>query len=370
MVIEDIALQMTAGIGTKGAVHLLEHFGSAQRIFAASLDELVESARLRPDVAHNIVARKSFAAAEKEFAFCRRHDIIPIASTDPEYPTLLREIPDYPAVIYLQGDPSVLSKRTLSMVGTRDATPYGLHMCNALVGRLAEQVSDLCIVSGLAFGIDIASHRAALEADCLTVAVLPCSLPNIVPTQHTAVAREILARGGALVAEFHSQTPQKGAGYLARNRIIAALSAGCVIVESPAVSGSLTTAKYADGYHRTVMAVSGRATDRFSAGTNGLIRNRQAQMVLSAEDIMHEMMWDLDPAPAKRNSAPATSQLTAEDAKLLGCFTHNDPFSVEELSAASGLNMGELAVLLIGLELSGAIRQLPGNQYMRIIELV
>lgn len=370
MTIEDLALQMTSGVGVKGAVHLLEHFGNARRIFAASFDELVETTRLRPDVARNIIARKSFAAAEKELEFCRRHNIIPIASTDPEYPTLLREIPDYPVVIYLQGNPAALSKRCLSMVGTRDATPYGLHMCHSLVSQLAERVSDLCIVSGLAFGIDIASHRAALETGSLTVAVLPCPLPEVTPMQHTAVAREILARDGALVTEFHSQTPQKGAGYLARNRIIAALSAGCVIAESPAVSGSLTTANYADSYHRTVMALPGRATDRFSAGTNGLIRNRQAQMVLSAEDIIREMMWDLESIATKANVTPATSQLTSEEAKLLGCFTHNDPFSVEELSASSRLNAGELAVLLVGLELAGAIRQLPGNRYMRIVEIV
>ncbi len=370
MTVEDLALQMTSGVGVKGAVHLLEHFGNAHRIFAASFEELVEAAHLRPDVARNIVARKAFTAAEKELAFCRRHNITPIASTDPEYPTLLREIPDYPAVIYLQGDPSVLSKRCLSMVGTRDATPYGLHMCNSLVGRLTELVSDLCIVSGLAFGIDIASHRAALDAHCPTVAVLPCSLPEVVPTQHTAVAREILARGGALVTEFHSQMPQKGAGYLARNRIIAALSAGCVVVESPAIGGSLTTANYADSYHRTVMALPGRATDRFSAGTNGLIRNRQAQMVLSADDIVREMMWDLEPAPTKPAALSATAQLTADEAKLLGCFTHNDPFTVEELSASSGLHVGELAALLIGLELAGTIRQLPGNRYMRIVEII
>ena len=237
MTIEDIALQMTPGIGVKGAVHLLGIFGDARGIFAAAPEELAMKAALREDIIRNIVHRKGFAAAEKELGYCRRNSISAIASTDPEFPALLREIPDYPHVLYLKGNAAALSARCVAMVGTRRATPYGQTMCNRLVEGLAAQVPGLCIVSGLAFGIDVAAHRAALAAGVRTVAVLANPLPGVMPAQHTAVARDILDHGGALVTELHSQTRQNGTAYLARNRIIAGLGAGCVVVESPDSGG-------------------------------------------------------------------------------------------------------------------------------------
>lgn len=367
MTIEDIALQMTPGIGVKGAVHLLGVFGDARSIFAAPSDELVAQAGLREEVAKEIVRRKGFSAAEKELEHCRRNGITAIASTDPEYPVLLREIPDYPHVLYIKGDPAALSARCLSMVGTRNATPYGQTMCNRLVEGLAAQVPGLCIVSGLAFGIDVAAHRAALAAGVPTVAVLANSLPGVMPAQHTAVARDILDHGGSLVTELHAQTRQNGTAYIARNRIIAGLSAGCIVVESPDSGGSLVTAHCADDYNRSVMAVPGRATDRMSAGTNHLIRNRKAQLVMTADDVVRELMWDLGAEPATLRPKPATPQLTPDEAGLLGCFRTDDPLSLETLSELSGLDPGQLATLLVGLELAGAIRQLPGNRYMKLL---
>ena len=366
MTLEDIALQMTSGIGVKGAAHLLEIFGNARNIFNASSDELIQKAALRPQIARNIVQKQAFSDAEKEIAYCQRHGIQIIASTDPQYPPLLHEIPDYPPVLYVKGKVNVLSTRCISMVGTRQATPYGQTMCNRLVDQLAERIPELCIVSGLAFGIDVAAHRAALAAHVPTIAVLANALPGVTPAQHAGVARDILAHGGALVSELHSQSKQNGNFYLTRNRIIAALSAGCIVVESPDSGGSLVTAHYADGYNRTVMAVPGRATDRTSSGTNHLIRNRKAQLVMSADDVIRELMWDLGENPAMFRPQAPTPALTSDEERLLSFFTTSDPQPFETLAEQSGLNPGELTVLLVGLELSGAIRQLPGNRYMKL----
>ncbi len=366
MTLEDIALQMTYGLGARGAAHLLETFGSARRVFEAPADELMSRAELRPQLAKEIVTRRSFGDAERELEYCRRNEITAIASTDEAFPPLLREMPDYPTVLYVRGDAEILKKRTLAMVGTREATPYGQAMCNRLVEGLAERVPNLVIVSGLAFGIDVASHRAALAAKVPTVAVLANALPAVTPAQHTHVGREILSEGGALVTELHSQSKQTGDFYISRNRIIAGLCAGCVVVESPNSGGSLVTANYADSYNRTVMAVPGRATDRASAGTNLLIRNRKAQLVLSADDIVEALMWDFGADPATfRPKAPAP-QLTRDEEGLLGCFRTDDPLSVEELQELTGLTPAELTTLLIGLELAGCVRQLPGNRYMKL----
>lgn len=367
MTIEDIALQMTPGIGVKGAVHLLATFGDARQVFAATAEELIGEAQLRPDVAKQIADRKAFAAAEKEMEHCRRNNIAAIASTDPEYPSLLLHTPDYPHILYAQGDLAALSARTLSVVGTRECTPYGQQMCNRLVEGLAERVGGLCIVSGLAFGIDAAAHRAALAYGIPTVAVLANTLPGVMPTQHSGIANDILAHGGALVTELHSQTKQNGTGYLARNRIIAGLSTGCLVVESPYSGGSLSTAEYADSYFRSVMAIPGRATDRASSGTNHLIRSRKAQLVMTAEDIIRELMWDTGDNPAAPRKKAATPELTHDEEGLMCCFRTDDPLTIEELAELSGLDAGHLAVLLVGLEIAGAVRQLPGNRYMKLL---
>lgn len=367
MTVEDIALQMTPGIGAKGAAHLLEVFGNARAIFAASAEELAIKAQLRPDPVQAVVHKKAFPAAEKERTYCRKHGIDAVASTDPQYPALLRETPDYPHVLYYKGAIEALSGPCLSVVGTRDATPYGQQMCNRIIEGLAERMPRLTIVSGLAFGIDVAAHHAALAAGLRTVAVIANPLPSVTPAQHTAVAREILDRGGALVTELHSQSKQNGTFYLARNRIIAGVSAGCLIVESHNTGGSLFTAHCADSYNRTVMAVPGRATDRASAGTNHLIRNRKAQLVMTADDIIDTLMWDLgeDPAtlrPAKQEHPP----MSPEETRLLACFPASEPLSVDELGTLSGLDPGELSMRLVELELAGTIRQLPGNRYMKL----
>lgn len=365
MTIEDIALQMTPGIGVKGTVHLLEVFGDARHIFAASSDQLVGEAQLRPELAHQITAKKGFAGAEKELAHCRRNGIAAIASTDPEYPTLLREIPDYPHVLYIKGNPRALGTHCLSVVGTRGMTPYGQQMCNRLIEGLSGRMPNLTIVSGLAFGIDAEAHRAALANGLKTVAVLPNSLPEVTPTQHTDLAREILEHDGALISELHSQMRQNGTAYLSRNRIIAGLGAGCLVLESPSSGGSLVTAQQADGYDRTVMAVPGRATDRASFGTNHLIRTHKAQLILSAEDILRELMWDFD-AISTPTQYRETATLTTDEQGLLGCFRTSDPLSIETLGELSGLNPGSLATLLMELELSGIVRQLPGNRYLKL----
>lgn len=365
--IEDIALTLIPRLGHKGIVHLLGIFHSAQRIFAASGDELTAQAALHPDLVEQILRKKSFQAAEREMKYCRRHTITPLASTDADYPALLRETPDYPHVLYVMGQTEVLGKSLLTMVGTRRMTPYGQQAAERLIGDLAARTAGTVIVSGLAFGIDTACHRAALAHGIPTVGVVASVLPEITPAQHTAVAREMIEQGGAIVSELHSQTRQNGRYYLARNRILAGMSTGTVVVESPANGGSLSTALLADSYDRTVMAVPGRLTDTMSSGCNTLIRNRKAQMILSAEDIVRELMWDQTRPDELTVSNPAPPlELTRDEAGLLACFRSDDPLPVEQLVDRTGLSVAELSALLFGLEMAGAIRQLPGNRYIRV----
>jgi DNA protecting protein DprA len=233
--------------------------------------------------------------------------------------------------------------------------------------ELADRVADTVIVSGLAFGIDTACHRAALAFGMPTVGIIASALPGITPAQHTAVARDMIEHGGAVVSELHSQTRQNGNFYHSRNRLLAGISGGTVVVESPVEGGSMDTARLADGYNRTLMAVPGRATDFASAGTNLLIRTQRAQMVCTGEDIVREMMWDQNrPGDLIDRPTAAPAALTRDEEGLLGCFRTDDPISAEELCELSGLGFGELSALLLGLEMAGAVRQLPGNRYMKL----
>lgn len=371
MNIEDIALTMVQGLGVKGVVHLLECFGSAERVFAQTADSLVSEAELRDDVARNVLSRKAFDNARRELEYCRRHGITPVASTDPEYPQIMRETDDYPHVIYVTGSVAALSMRTISLVGTRRMTPYGERACNTLIGGLAGQLPDLCIVSGLAYGIDAAAHRAALLNNVPTIAVVANPLPEVTPTAHTDLARDIVAHGGAIISELPSCTKQNGSFFISRNRIMAALGYGTVVVESAASGGSLATAKFADGYNRSVMAVPGRITDTFSAGCNLLIRNRKAQAVLSAEDIVAEMMWDLDiasPSVAVNRNSEIFGSLMPVEQELLQLFGNADTLSSSELAERSGMNIGRLSALLMSMEIAGAVRQLPGNMFEKLID--
>ena len=194
--------------------------------------------------------------------------------------------------------------------------------------------------------------------------VIANPLPNVTPAANERLAAEIVGRGGAVVTELCSQTKQNGRYFIPRNRIIAGLSAGVVVVESPAEGGSLSTAEFADGYGRSVMAVPGRVTDENSRGCNVLIRNRKAQAVLSGRDIVAELMWELDleEMPAeKRERQP----LTTDEERLLACFD-SEPTHIDTLLERSGMSSGEVSLHLMTLELSGAVRPLRGGMYEKL----
>lgn len=368
MVLEDLALLFIRGLGSRGATHLVDYFGSAEAVYGASWHSLCEGAGLREAIAEQIIAKEGFREAEREIAYCRKHDIRAIAATDDDYPEPLRETSDRPHVLFVRGDVEALRGNMLSMVGTRDMSPSGLHVTNILVEGLAESVDNLSIVSGLAYGVDAACHRAALANGVRTVAVIAGVLPEVSPVSHFALAEDILRNGGALVSELHSATKQRGIHYLARNRIIAGMTMGTLVVESPSSGGSLATADMADSYGRTVMAVPGRITDTTSFGTNNLIRTGKARMVLTANDIIEDMGWVVKPKGEDQvvDVDDAVESLSPPQRAVLEAFNSAATLDWPGLMGATGLTMGELSMVIMDLELMGLIRSLPGKRYERV----
>lgn len=368
MQIEDIALTFIPRLGTIGTVHLLEEFGSAAAIFAAGTDELCRRAELREDVAQRIAAREGFREAERELKYCEKHRIRPIASTDADYPQMmLRGTSDYPHVIYIQGDASVLNRHTLAVVGTRRCSAASEGECMKIIGALAERIPDLTIVSGLAFGIDSHAHRAAMACGLPTVAVIPEVLPDVSPASHRALADDILARGGALLTELNSATRRNPSLYLIpRNRIIAAAGEGLLVVESPLKGGSLVTAGLADSYNRTVMAMPGRPSDFRTAGCNALIRRQAAQLVCTADDIVESMGWRSSQCTAGDPFASGEvdlSQFAGDELRIARILSGGRQLDPDAIASESGMDMGAVLSTLMIMELGGSVRALPGNLY-------
>ncbi|MFI3269779.1 MAG: DNA-processing protein DprA [Rikenellaceae bacterium] len=292
MDIFDMALTLVQGLGDRGIAKLIDSSFSAERIFSYSYDELINLCKLREGVATAIATRSTFAEAERELKYCEHNNIRPIARVDLEYPTLLRSISNPPHVLYVQGDHTLLTKNLISMVGTRESNEAGFMDCNTIVYDIAEKIHNAVIVSGLAIGADSYAHRAALVAGVPTVAIVPTSLPNIIPASNRYIADAILERGGALVSELNSARGNAaGRGYLSRNRIIAGISKGTILIQSPRKGGAMSTMEAAREMGRVTMAIPGRISDYCATGCNMLIGLNYATSISSAEDIIRALDW-------------------------------------------------------------------------------
>ncbi len=361
----DIELTMIPRLGCKGIHHLREIFGTAEDIFNTSPEEFKQQINLSTDIIKHITKRSARGAAKAEMEYCKRHDIMPIAVGDRLYPPLLAEVEDAPHVIYAMGNIEALNSRTLSIVGTRRMTHYGERVTTQVIKDLAPRVADLAIVSGLAFGIDAAAHRAAIDRGIKSIAVLANPLPDITPVQHTNFARDMLSKGATIISELHSQTKMNGRYYIPRNRIIAAMSSVTLVTESTIEGGAMSTAKMAFDYSREVLAVPGRVTDIYSAGCNMLIRNEIAKSFLSSEDIIRSAMWDIDTHVAPPVSkAIDTSLFSREQLGLFNYINHcEEPPTINHLLEITALDHGTLSMLLMELEFLGAIKLLSGQRY-------
>ena len=365
MLLDELALSFIPNLGSRGIAHLMDRYADAAEIYSRSEDHLTVWAELRADIIRDITRKVGYADAEREMRYCEKNDIKITSFLDEEYPRLLREAADRPHIVYSMGDIEALqSPHILSVVGTRRISPYGETVCAKIIPELAEMFPDLVVVSGLAFGVDAAAHRAALSAGVRTVGVIANALPNITPAQHRNLAKDMIEHGGAIITELHSQSKQNGAFYIPRNRIIAGVADGLLVVESPANGGSLSTAKAADAYSRTIMAVPGRINDSRSEGTNHLIKTNVAQLITSAKDIATALGWEVEGAmPEKINFSPR--KMNGKEAAIYDALTDNsDGLSMERMADITGLSIAEVSAVLLNMELSGLVRQLPGKIYV------
>jgi DNA processing protein len=373
---EWIALNMTPGVGPRAATKLLERFGSAEAVYAATRAEL-ESLRLRPEAIESIMARDLFERAAQEIERVRSLGADILLLDDGVYPQLLREIFDPPITLYVQGAWSIcLEEPCVAIVGSRRSSTYGQNAATMLARDLGSR--GVTIISGLARGIDAAAHRGALEAGGRTVAVMGTGLDQVYPRDHRKLAEEILEQGGALVSEFPLETPPAPQNFPYRNRVISGLSLGVLIVEAAENSGSLITARLALEQGREVFAVPGNITSRNSFGTNYLIKGAGAKLVQQWQDVVMELPAEiaarlLPPETKKSSAAGALTKqlelvpgdLSAAEQMIWKLLSADAPLHIDALAGASKLSIPELSSALLGLEMRELIRQLPGKSFIR-----
>lgn len=344
-----ITLSQTPGLGNEGLLRLLQAFGSAEAVLQASVSSL--SKHIKPAVARAIAGGVDEAALAPVAAWLDDplNRILTIA--DAQYPQALLNIADPPFLLYVKGNPDLLNVPTLAVVGSRNATTQGIRNAEAFAKAASD--ASLCIVSGMAHGIDAAAHLGGLQGAGSSIAVVGTGLDKVYPAANRELAHR-LAQVGAIVSEFPLGTPPLPANFPRRNRIISGLSLGCLVVEASVQSGSLITARMALEQGREVFAIPGSIHSPQSRGCHALIK-QGAKLVESAQDILDELGY-----------RPEATVRTATQEHPLFAHLGFDPLDAESLSQLSGLTIAELSAILLQLELDGHIASLPGGLYQRI----
>lgn len=302
--------------------------------------------------------------ARKEEEFIKRHDIRVVHLLDEEYPWRLREIPNPPKLLFVLGPMRLDSDHNVSVVGTRRCTQAGIDFVRRFTAETAPLFPDLCVISGLAYGIDSVAHASAIENERPTLAVLAHGLDTIYPAPHRNLAREIIAKGGALVSEYPAGVTPFKSRFLERNRIVAALSDAVIVVESEIKGGAMSTANTAFSYDREVFAVPGRPSDTMSSGCNFLIRKNKAHILTSASDFIEEMDWRPAGIKIEGKSRCLFPELEG-NARIVYDFLRfkREPCSVDTIHQSTTLPVATVMAELGELEFDGIVVRLPGNRY-------
>lgn len=352
-----LALSLTRGLGGEGARKLLREFGSPEAVFFAPLRSL--RLIVKPEVAAEISLGIRDDVIDPALVWledCNNH-IVTLADAD--YPQFLLNIPDPPLLLYVKGRLDLLNNPSLAVVGSRNATPQGLKNAEAFSLSISE--AGLCVISGMAHGIDAAAHRGALCGNGSSIAIVGTGLDKVYPAANRELAYA-LAANGAIVSEFPLGTPPLAPNFPRRNRLISGLSLGCLVVEASLQSGSLITARLALEQGRDVFAIPGSIHAPQSKGCHALLK-QGAKLVESARDILEELDGLIAPEGHRRvNSEPDVDN---GNSTLLAQMGH-DPVGIDALNSRCNLTVGQLSAMLLALELEGHISVLPGGLYQRI----
>ncbi|MFI5164185.1 MAG: DNA-processing protein DprA [Bacteroidia bacterium] len=361
----NIGITLLPGVGDITAKNLIAYCGSAEAVFSekkSRLEKIPGAGTIMVDTIMNSdIQKDALKRAEEEIKFIEKKNIVPLFFTDATYPKRLKECADSPVMLYSKGNANLNAERIVAIVGSRKSTAYGKKICEQLVEAFASY--NVLIVSGLAYGIDICAHRAALKNNLPTIGVLAHGLDNLYPSEHYNTSEKMLESGG-LLSEFMSKTKMNPEYFPRRNRIVAGMTDATIVIEATVKSGALITAEIANSYDREVFAVPGRLDDPSSEGCNLLIKANKAMLIQSAEDVIKVLNWDVKNKKPKQSQQELFARLSAEEEMLVNVLKEKEKVHVDDISHASGLTMSKTTALLLNLEFSGVIKSLPGKIYV------
>ena len=353
-----LALQSVPGLGGTTIKSLLSHFGKAETILNQSKFNLLKVNGIGHALADSILQKKSIIKADNIIKRCKQLEINIVDFTNPLYPKRLLHAFDAPLILFTKGSGDLNKSKMIAIVGTRKATEYGLSFTEDLVRQLTR--FNISIVSGLAYGIDIKAHRSSLIHGIPTIGVLASGLNHIYPTHHYSTAKKMLETG-LLVSEYPPDELPDPKKFPARNRIIAALCDGIVVIEAAIKGGALITAYQANDYNREVFALPGDINRPYSIGTNHLIKTHKARIITNADDIAYSLGWENKDEETIQYEIPES--MDEEAMKVYKIIRSENCIHIDKISWLSSVPPGKLASILLNLEFNGFVNSLPGKKF-------
>ncbi|MCF0189743.1 MAG: DNA-protecting protein DprA [Marinilabiliaceae bacterium] len=368
-ILNAIALGMIKGVGPKIGRNLYAAAGSFVGVMEMDLADLIKIDSVSEVTAKEIIRQREevLLKAESEVEWMEKFDVEALFLTDSRYPTRLRMCDDAPMVLYVKGSADLNSRIVLSVIGTRRPTAYGREWCREVIGELSKCHPDMLVVSGLAYGIDVVAHKAALECGVKTVGVVAHGLDKVYPSQHREIAKQMVMGGGAMLTEYYRGIEPEAPNFISRNRIVAGMADATLVVESGEKGGSLITTARAIEYNRVVLAMPGSPLQEMSRGCNTLIRQQKARLVTSASDIDEVMNWVSESSheAIQGELFPTAESLTEEQRKIYDVLLSGEK-TADEIGRECNVRVSELSATLLEMEFIGIVKGLPGSRYMLI----
>jgi DNA processing protein len=360
MLLYQIGLTLLPGVGDVLGKKLVAYCGGVEAVFKQKKSALEKVPGIGQKLVNAILSQNVLVRAEEELKFIEDNNINPLFYLEKKYPARLKNCIDSPIMLYLKGNVDLNTQKVISVVGTRKATDYGKGICEKIVRDLKAQ--NVLVVSGLAYGIDTCAHKASLENNLKTVAVLGHGLDRIYPYLNTSLSNKIMDHGG-LLSEFMSKTKPDRENFPKRNRIIAGLADGTLVVEAAKSGGALITANIANSYNRDVFSIPGRIGDTWSEGCNHLIKTNQAHLVQSAADVSYIMGWQRANEVKPKIQRELFIELTPEEEKITDVLRMEDSMGIDDICLKTEMPTSKVAATLLNLEFQGLVRALPGKVY-------
>ncbi len=356
----QLALTQVPNIGYVQAKLLADEFGTAEAIFKSKKSTLEKIEGIGEVRANSIKKFDAFNEQEDEIKFIEKYKIKPLFLTADEYPKRLLHCYDPPTLLFYRGNANLNSSKVISIIGTRSNSDYGKMMTEKILTSLAPH--QPLVVSGLAYGIDAIAHKQSLKQQLPTVGVLAHGLDKIYPSQHTALAKEMIAEGGGILTEFRKDTKPDRHNFPERNRIVAGMCDATIVIETGIKGGSMITANLAFSYNRDVFAIPGKTTDSKSEGCNYLIQSNKAVLIRNGEDIIQQMGWE-EQQKKKSIQKQLFVDLSTDEKIIAQLLQTQEQMHIDEINLQSNINSSAVAAALLMMEMNGLVKSMPGKIY-------